>query len=292
MYVAYGLRISSEVLLPMLRKDDIGGTPDLTIVVDPSLPVPKDRSQEWGHATRREAIYFRPSVGSFRITNGKAIAVRILEGSDLYELARVLLGIPMGCLLDQRGLRVMHASGVSIEGQAALFLGTSNSGKSTLAAQLLAGGYPVLTEDIAAIDCRESISLVTPAFPWLKLSCEAYKKIELPERTLISLKTDGRGRFGYDLTEDQFCSTATPLKHCYLLEWGEQTEVERIPGSSALSRVIPQIFHPPSQNRKDRKGEFESLMTFIRRIPLYRLTRPKSFDRIEECNGLIERHMS
>jgi len=40
----------------------------------------------------------------------------------------------------------------------------------------------------------------------------------LPERPLVSLTTDSRGRLGYQLDESQFCGQSTKLKNCYLSE--------------------------------------------------------------------------
>jgi len=47
---------------------------------------------------------------------------------------------------------VLHASGVELNGRAALFLGSSGAGKSTLAAALVQRGYPLVTDDFCVIN--------------------------------------------------------------------------------------------------------------------------------------------
>ena len=51
-----------------------------------------------------------------------------------------------------RGQLSLHASAVSIEGRAAVFIGASGSGKSTFAAYLGGRGYAMLADDVAHID--------------------------------------------------------------------------------------------------------------------------------------------
>jgi hypothetical protein len=61
-------------------------------------------------------------------------------------LAQVL---PLAAAL--RGMEILHASAVEIEGEAVAFLGSSGVGKTTLAARLAARGAALVTDDVLAI---------------------------------------------------------------------------------------------------------------------------------------------
>ena len=170
---------------------------DAIIVPDFELEVPPESSHysHWYHANTSDITYVRKNVACFAIRNGTEIRFKSYPGADHQEVVRVLLGIPMGFLLQQRGLHTLHASVVRIGHQSAAFLGVSGSGKSTIAASFLNHNHALLTEDVAVLNLSDM--MVSPAFPWLKIGQDSLNEMALPERPLVSLTTDSRERLGY-----------------------------------------------------------------------------------------------
>ena len=75
---------------------------------------------------------------------------------------RVLVGqvLPLVSLL--QGHEVLHASALAVDGGAVLLCGQVGAGKSSLALRLIAEGFPLLAEDVAALRVSDGQVLVEP----------------------------------------------------------------------------------------------------------------------------------
>ena len=292
-YFIYGISIGSTVQLHHLDQLKSVHHYDAMIVPDSELEIPPKSSHysHWYHANSSEITYVRKDVACFIIRNGTEIRFKSYPGADHQEIVRVLLGIPMGFLLQQRGLHTLHASVVRIGYQSAAFLGESGSGKSTIAASFLNHNHTLLTEDVAALNLSDM--MVSPAFPWLKIGQDSLNEMALPERPLLSLTTDSRERLGYQLDESQFCGQSTKLKNCYLLEWGDQLKIEPVEAKQAFFDLFPHTFRPITDTGSEELDieSFKKMTDFANKISVYKLTRPKSFASLDDCRALVEKHM-
>lgn len=72
-------------------------------------------------------------------------------------------------LLDFQGNLVLHAGAVVVDGVAAVFLGDSGRGKSTLTASFFADGYTVLSDDGIIISCNNGGICVEAVYPGIRL---------------------------------------------------------------------------------------------------------------------------
>ena len=284
----YDLNIASEI--PLLNKPSFINNInfDVNVYLDTRLKAPNSKTQ----VTDKESIFYRrQDVGIFEIIQGKEIRVKVNEGVIDQEVARILLGLPMGYLLMQRGLHVLHASVVNIDGLAAAFLGLSGSGKSTMASSFLQNNHSLLTEDIAAVNL--SNLMVTPAFPSLKIGQDTLDQLDLPTRELKVAAADSRNRLIYEMDEKQFCKQPTKLKNCYLLEWGDQLSIEPVEAKQAFFDLFPHTFRPITDTGSEELDieSFKKMTDFSNKVSVYKLTRPKSFASLDDCRVLVEEHM-
>src|ERR1700753_1582200 len=98
-------------------------------------------------AMRSDQFLLRvPGIARFLLTAGRSIAYELDPAAEPGDVAVFLVGAALRIVLQPRGLVVLHASGVELNGRAALFLGASGAGKSTLAAALAKRGYPLVTD--------------------------------------------------------------------------------------------------------------------------------------------------
>ncbi len=66
--------------------------------------------------------------------------------------------LPLAALL--AGLECLHASAVAVAGEAVLILGTSGAGKTSVALHMAVRAEGLITDDVSAIELRESAALV------------------------------------------------------------------------------------------------------------------------------------
>src|SRR4051812_43448095 len=124
-------------------------------------------------------------------------------------------GMMMATLLHQRGHFVLHASVVRIGPTAAALLGHVGAGKSSSAAALHARGHAVVTDDNAAISFTPDQTLVTPAFPFLKIFPAIAEAIGCDEASLTRMHYS-QPKYVSPVNHD-FPRTPVPLSRIYIL---------------------------------------------------------------------------
>lgn len=84
-----------------------------------------------------------------------------------------------------RGLEVMHASGVVLDGRAVLLMGPAGAGKSSLAAALLRAGAELLSDDVVALALSDGTLLAHAGSMALQLRAAEHERLSARERTAL-----------------------------------------------------------------------------------------------------------
>ena len=114
-------------------------------------------------------MFQMPDTGIFCIHEGNSIIIDPAPQVSEAKLRLFILGTCMGILLMQRDIFPLHGSALLIEGQAYAFVGHSGAGKSTLAATFMQAGYPLISDDVIAVNYENGVPHVYPAYPQQKL---------------------------------------------------------------------------------------------------------------------------
>lgn len=235
---AYGLGIMSVMPLPELALMEEESHIDVHIrladVCPPEMPQP---ASSWFGISESDGYLHWSDVGTFHVRNGSEIVVQKATDIPESELRLFLLGPALALLLHQRGLLVLHASAISIDGHAVAFLGAQGRGKSTLAGALYARGHNLVADDIVAVDlCYAAQPVVFPGFPQLKLWPEAVSEIgETPDRLR---RLHGRyDKRAYPATRG-FSTAPLPLRCLYVLDEGAEARIEDLSQHAAFVELI------------------------------------------------------
>jgi hypothetical protein len=275
-YSGYGLGIHSELELPDLPPG--GEHADVVIRFGRVPPVA-------GKATLREEIALNTLAGAFHIKDGREIVLDPLPGVDPDVLRVVLMGRMMAFLLRQRGWLPLHASGIAIESQAVLFVGSSGSGKSTTAAAFHAFGHQVITDDVGAVRVMEQRCLVRGAGSRIRLLGDS--------RTVFG-SVEPKGVFQWDKHTFDLAQgnmrEPLPVRCIYLLEYGDKLLVEVIPPLSAVAALSGNCF--VKRWRMDKaalSAHLSDCSAVAGAVRVCRLLRPRSLDALPELVRFIER---
>ncbi|WP_141246024.1 serine kinase [Mesorhizobium sp. WSM3859] len=291
-YKAYGLVIGSEVTLPELEPM-APATPDLEIAVGP-VDFPGRASQD---AT---AFRFEPTrqylswqaVGTFMISDANRIAVDPAPGVDDPLLAFPLLGPVMALALHQRGLLVLHASAIEVDGKSVIFMGDKGAGKSTTAGAMIRAGHRLLTDDVVALDLSDpDRPIILPGFPQLKLAADAAGAIRL-ERAEVRPQVHPQIDKAQHRLRDGFAAEAAPVSRLYVLERGVRAATSALSGAAALPAII-KFSYITRFGRQALPEGFAALhlrqcAQIAGRIGVSRLEVPAGLDRIDEAVAAIE----
>jgi hypothetical protein len=132
-YKVHGLTFGCQFPLPELMRRQVpaGSRPDLT-VRHGAIDETETQCTEVPYLklTRNAALFTFDGVGQFLVRNGHEITLKASEGVDGALLRLHLFGSIMGMACHQRGLLILHASAIAINGRAVAFAGAPGAGKS------------------------------------------------------------------------------------------------------------------------------------------------------------------
>lgn len=175
-YDAFGITIASEVPLSELRSAEPVTSPDITIklgAIAQCRSLAGDRAF-MDFSDRDAIVMFWPQVAGFQIIGHDTIIVDPHPDVEERFLAFPILGPVLAWILSRKGLFLLHASAIDINGRTAVFMGDKLAGKSTTAAAFVRAGHPLITDDLVAISFEEpGRPMIMPAFAQIKLAADA-----------------------------------------------------------------------------------------------------------------------
>lgn len=276
-FIAYGLVIQSEIYLLGNRPTE--QTPDVFIKLGkPEKPEVNGGSVLFGKMA---------GVGTFLITEGREIIVEPAADVSPGLLRSALLASAMAVILRQRSLLVLHGSCVSMQGQAIAFLAHGGQGKSTLASALHNAGYPILTDDILAVQPNQEGISIFPSFPLVKL---------WPEAASVTGKTDTKSdviKPNWDKKiheiDSDFVTTPLPLKKLYILDKAAAHRITPLTGQAAFVELVRYSRAAKSLSESTFMNKhFEQCTQLTQQIGVSKLAREYSLDKMPEVIKLIE----
>jgi hypothetical protein len=226
-------------------------------------------------------------VGTFLVHDGNEVIVEPEPNVTADDLQPFLTGPVLSVLLHQRGLFVLHASAVVIDGAAVAFLGAKGDGKSTLAAHLQVRGHRLIGDDIVPVDLQNSFALVASGFPRIKLYNDSIMAVgHDPSNFPFIHRFVEKRSFQYP---DNFSTEPISLHSLYILSEGDKVSLERQGQASTFIEITRHTY----MNRylKALGGEsehFEHCRKLIQKLPVWKLNRPRDFKAMDEVCEMIE----
>lgn len=308
-YRAYDLSVASDSAVPGLVEVPPLDHPDLQLLFETASPIAA-AWQPWfespnrtpsGRATLVAHQSADATMVRFTFDEGPAFTIdrdarRIWIGTGSaaadgpVSALPYLLGPVLGIVLRMRGVVCLHASGVVIDGGAHIFVGAEGAGKSTLAAQFAAEGFPVLTDDVVALRSGAQGWLVAPGYPRVRLWNDAVTALPI-DRAYMTPPTHGSARSQLDLARARvFSRESQPAACLYLLEYDEtlrEPVIDTILATNALPVLAANTFARRVLNREQQAEEFALLADLVDSVPVRRLRRPTTIGHLTATTSLV-----
>lgn len=293
-YVLYGQTVGSEIVLPELaapdHRDWEAESIDLEVVQEPIEGIEgiEGANGVVESTTTGDLLHYDHS-GAFRVEDGRRIVVDASVDPSRRLVRHLILGVCTGIALHQKGHLTLHASAVGLGDGIAAFMGWKRRGKSTTASALYASGGRLMTDDVVVIPPEEDAT-VLPGFPQMRLDPEAVAaSLDTAPEELPRLHEDYGKRVGH--ADQRFQREPSPLRCIYLLEWGNDFEVEPLPQKEGFLQLLR---HSYAQRFLGEAGatssHFEKASTLAQAVPVVRLKRPRDLDRLPEMVRFIQSH--
>lgn len=291
-YEAYGMGIQSVFEQPELPSSDVKTT-DVVVRIGDVEPVPEWVEGEGGRRIQAAGDVCRLSyegIGSFRVEGGAEVvfdpASETIATTKLFR--RLIQNEMMGILCHQRGLLVLHASAVAVEGKAAIFLGPRRAGKSTTAAAFHTRGHSLIEDDVVGIRFDEEGPVVVPGVPQLRLRPDAADALDVA--TTPPPETDDGSGKRYERVDS--VPEPVPLAGCYLLDESDQLGLETVPAREQLFELIAKTYVGGLLEDTDTTTDhFEQCSTVVETTPFRKLTRPKTHDMLPAIVELVAKDL-
>lgn len=275
-YRLFGLDIVSQIDLGgQVRAID--GQPDV-IIRRGAVPMElADAAQveDWFSQSPGLSLLCLP-VARFLVRDGREIVV---DGDcgDAPMLVWRLLGLAFGALLHQRGIMALHSTVVRAGEGAIGLVGNSGAGKSTLAAFLGRRGHDLLIDDLCALQLQQNEVLVQPGPARLRLWGDMVEAMGLTGQAQLDPALDK-----YELPPAPAFADPVGLRALVALETGPEIQIEPLDARGRFATAIDHTYGKvmlPGLGQK--AGNFAQCRDLARRVPMFRLTRPKDLAAID-----------
>ena len=318
-YAAYGLTFTSSVPIPALvalqqtkyRTDahvDVGLPPpwvsDAWTLPARRIPTMRDL------ATTKESVFRLTEYGDglfFLLAYGDGTRFMVdyagtrvwgepgsgLTNDDVFVY---LLGPVLGFVLRRRGHAPLHASALDIHGRAVALVGPPGSGKSTTAAALALRGWPVLCEDVCALQRAGRKWNVLPGHFRICLWPDSVEFLfpSLESLPLIIPQGWSKRYLPLDGSRARLASRPSELSTIFLLAPRSADpstpRIEMLSPAQALMHLVQHTYMNWLIDRRQRALEFENLAHLVSQVRIFQITPGSRPDRLAELLSLIESH--
>lgn len=307
-YLVYGLDVESELALstvPVLAVDDSEpairlrvGTADFFAQRTRGVTfVDLDWIQQIVMADGGVYIWVKDVLETIVTPDGRVAVCRWMDGVDQRAFEANLLNFVISVSLTLLGEEPLHATVVDLGDHTVGLLGPSGTGKSTLAARLIAQGGDLVTDDMLRLELRADGARVHAGPYRLKLMPETAERL-LPQAA-------GRGHFNEE-TEKLLVQPLEAVpegRHRRLdaLFWlgkpgevpsGASPSARRLGGTELARALISSAmnirYHAPE--RLERQMRFAQKLAGV--LPVYALEYPRSFAVLDDVSREIRRVVS
>lgn len=287
-YTAYGLHFNSDISLPECIPATVD-VPDFSIrIADFPVPELNPVNVQRGGIQAQCLVdsdgywyYHWEGVATYRAFNGKLLEVMFYT-QEASRMSLFTICEALGMILMQRGMYLLHASAIEVNGKALVFMAAPGTGKSTTSMAFVKSGCPLLSDDLTAITFDEDGQpWVQPGYPQLKIWEASVEGLEIPKDGLKNV-AEGTRKFAFN-PGSVFADQPVKLGALYFLDRArnrvamEQLPPARIPTETLKHFSLGKEF---CQNQ-NLITLFNQSILCARTTPAWRLRRPNGFEALE-----------
>jgi hypothetical protein len=229
------------------------------------------------------------------VRSGKEIVVDPAPASDDRAVRSYLLGTAFAVLCHQRGITPLHASAIDIADGFVAFVGESGAGKSTLAAALARRGHQVVADDVCFLQLdREHDIKVWPGIAQIRLWEAAMQALGYGGPG-VERELHGYNKYFIPVLQPRNLNQPRRLRRVYELHdalGGPTNLVTRLQGAATVEVLMQNVYRLGHAERLGYKPHaFKVCSTAARRVQVFRLSRPKDLNALEETVEFLEDHL-
>lgn len=214
------------------------------------------------------------------------IACHLRDPASSYLVEIHFLGVCLAIWLELQGILALHASSVVSENGIVAFLASNHGGKSSLAAALMQVGWPLLNDDLLALEMERDSFYGRPGYPQMRMWPVAAQEFLGCIRTLkrvhphYSKRAIPIGEQGFG----SFCAKRQQIACVYLPEirsvtdQGEKVDIFPLSPRDAIIEFVRYSFVPRTVEVLGlQPGRLKFFSLMAAQVPVRRLLFPAGF---------------
>jgi hypothetical protein len=293
-YCAYGVSICSDLALPLLPEQRPAlfevQIREQTEPIPPSIRQTIELQQnpfsafDVGSLPAGSNYVGLRDVGEFLISkNGRSISCYRFPRTSPESFHVYLLGQALSFALVKNGIEPLHATVVVIQGKAVAFLGDCGFGKSTLAAEFLQAGHPLLTDDLLVLQRDGHQVLAYPGPPRVKLFPQMARRFLGDAIAGVPMNSQTR-KLVLPLDQSHACRSVVPFATFYALaspdEMSRETNIRvtTLSPREAFLRILASAFNSSIQHPPRLRRHFEITEALANSITVKELSYPRTLN--------------
>lgn len=310
MHSLFGLTVACDALLPGIPWAMQDAPPDVRIGVRrTAAPPPVDAS--WRLLKPGQAAWRRPAGQGTDLrlmyadacgwtdvvidATGEQVDARLPPEVAFEEVAELLTSTVFSAVLGQRGVTVLHACVVEVDGRAICLVGPKEAGKTSLACALTGAGGALVADDVAVLGRGTQGFTVAAGPPRLRVTEPtagvagvAWKELEpiwsqphgRPAKRRLAVRSAG---------EDSL-RRLVPLGAVYLLEPRDgdtPASVETAGAADAFGALVAERHMAHLLEPAGHRRDFAVLRELTERVPVRRLRRPDGLASLQDTAATV-----
>lgn len=237
------------------------------------------------------------AIGEFLVAaDGRCIRWRRFDESSIESFQVYLLGQALSFALVKQRLEPLHATVVTVDDRAVAFLGSSGSGKSTLAACFLEAGHRLVTDDLLLLHEEPDRLLAYPGPPRLKLFPEIAGRFfpQIADGVAMNADTE-KLILGLDPRMKETAPVALAAVYALTIpddnRATEGVNIETLSRRETFFELVKGTFNRHLVSAERLARQFDAATQLSDRLPMARLSYPRSLDRLAEARESIYAHI-
>jgi hypothetical protein len=207
-------------------------------------------------------------------------------------LETVVKGAPWRLWLQLQKRFCLHASGIEINHKAILMLGEKGSGKSTLAAYLHSCGHAICCDDVSLLLPNEKNYSIFRSDKHLRVTPDTAFGLNLEKHHLSPLfpgllPEDPSFKYSYSLPSPVKKQEYLPLSSLLLLSEAEEVSLKLTSPADAFAFLLQEMLMKDVVQADYLRFYFSELKNLLEAVPVYTLSRPKTWESLKNTYELI-----
>jgi hypothetical protein len=302
-YFVYGITLHSQIPLA-LPEQGHGGLGQIDLRIAPashfseaarSLPLhPDSESFYQARFLPDGSTYVRwEGVGEFLISpDGRRITGRQNDEAHEESFQVYLLGQALSYALVKQGFEPLHATAIVVNGGAAVLLGSSGFGKSSLAACFLDAGHRLLTDDLLILRPTRRGVMAYPGPPRIKLFPQLARRFRHEAARGVAMNLESK-KLILPLHHTQSTLDPVPLKGIYALlpprskARKHAIRISVLPPREAFIALVKNTFNYRIVTPSRLERQFEAATQVVSVMPVKKVAYPRILARLPDVRDAL-----